>query len=98
VGLAVSLAELHSQPITLMLRQCAFKQENKMVRVGLYVHLEAKRGKEDEVESFLSGGLTLVQEEPETILWFALRLGPSTFGIFDAFPTDAGRRAHIPAG
>jgi len=66
-----------------------------MVSVGLYVHLEAKRGREDEVESFLNGGLTLVQEEPETVLWFALRLGPSTFGIFDAFATDAGRRAHL---
>ncbi len=66
-----------------------------MVRVGLFVRLEAKAGKEAEVEAFLQGGLALVQEEPATIAWFAVRLGPSAFGIFDAFPDDAGRRAHL---
>jgi len=67
----------------------------KDVKVGLYVQLEAKPGKEAEVESFLRGGLPIVQEEPDTIAWFAIRLGPSTFGIFDAFPGDAGRQAHL---
>ena len=67
----------------------------KDVKVGLYVQLEAKPGKEAEVESFLRGGLPIVQEEPDTIAWFAIRLGPSTFGIFDAFPSDAGRQAHL---
>jgi len=57
--------------------------------------LEAKPGKEAEVENFLRGGLPLVQEEPATIAWFGIRLGPSTFGIFDAFPNDAGRQAHL---
>ena|ERR1044072_8168938 len=66
-----------------------------MVNVGLFVRLEAKPGKEDEVESFLKAGLTIVQEEPETIVWFAIRLGPSTFGIFDAFADEAGRQAHL---
>lgn len=66
-----------------------------MVKVGLFVRLEAKPGKEAEVESFLQGGLAVVQEEPATIAWFAIRLGPSTFGIFDAFPDDAGRQAHL---
>jgi quinol monooxygenase YgiN len=66
-----------------------------MVNVGLFVRLEAKPGKEDAVESFLNGGLQLVNEEPATIAWFAIRLGPSTFGIFDAFPDDAGRAAHL---
>lgn len=66
-----------------------------MVHVGLYVRLEAKRGKEKAVEDFLKGGLAVVQEEPATIAWFAIRLGPSTFGIFDAFPDDAGRQAHL---
>ncbi|HEU5376527.1 MAG TPA: antibiotic biosynthesis monooxygenase [Ktedonobacteraceae bacterium] len=66
-----------------------------MVNVGLFVRLEAKPGKEAEVESFLRGGLPIVQEEPATTAWFALRLGPSTFGIFDAFPDDAGRQAHL---
>ncbi len=66
-----------------------------MVKVGLFVRLEAKPGKEAEVESFLAGGLPVVQDEPDTIAWFAIRMGPTTFGIFDAFPGDAGRQAHL---
>lgn len=66
-----------------------------MVTLALLVRLEAKPGREAEVESFLRGGLSLVQEEPATTAWFAIRLGPSTFGIFDAFPDEAGRQAHL---
>jgi quinol monooxygenase YgiN len=66
-----------------------------MVRVALLVRLEAKAGKESEVESFLKGGLAIVQGEPATTAWFAIRMGPSTFGIFDAFPDDSGRQAHL---
>jgi quinol monooxygenase YgiN len=66
-----------------------------MVNVGLLVRLEAKPGKEDDVASFLEGGLAIVQDEPATTVWFALRLGPTTFGIFDAFADDAGRDAHL---
>jgi quinol monooxygenase YgiN len=66
-----------------------------MVNVALLVRLEAKPGKEKEVEDFLRSGLSIVQEEPATTTWFALRLGPSTFGIFDAFPDEAGRQAHL---
>lgn len=66
-----------------------------MVTVALFVRLEAKPGKETEVEEFLNGGLALVQEEPDTSVWFALRLGQSTFGIFDAFPDESGRQAHL---
>jgi quinol monooxygenase YgiN len=66
-----------------------------MVKVALFVRLEAKPGKEKEVEDFLLSGLPLVQEEPATTAWFGLRLGPSTFGIFDAFPNEAGRQAHL---
>lgn len=66
-----------------------------MVKVALFVRLEAKAGKEKEVEQFLLGGLPLVQEEPATTAWFGIRLGPSTFGIFDAFPDEAGRQAHL---
>jgi quinol monooxygenase YgiN len=65
------------------------------VREALFVRLEAKPGKEADVESFLQGGLAIVEGEPQTIAWFALRLGPSTFGIFDAFPDEAGRQAHL---
>ena len=66
-----------------------------MVKVALLVRLEAKPGKEAEVESFLNSGLSLVEEEPDTTAWFATRMGRSTFGIFDAFPDDGGRTAHL---
>jgi quinol monooxygenase YgiN len=65
------------------------------VTVALLVKLEAKPGKESEVEVFLRSALRLVQEEPDTIAWFAIRMGPSTFGIVDAFPDDSGRQAHL---
>lgn len=66
-----------------------------MVKVALLVRLEAKPGKEQDVASFLESGLSVVQGEPATIAWFAIRLGPSTFGIFDAFPDESGRQAHL---
>jgi len=66
-----------------------------MVSVGLLVGLKAKPGKEAEVVSFLEGGLAIVQHEPATTAWFAVRLGPSEFAIFDAFPDDSGRQAHL---
>jgi quinol monooxygenase YgiN len=66
-----------------------------MVKVALFVKLEAKPGKEEEVANFLRGGLALVEEEPDTTAWFGIQLGPSTFGIFDAFPDESGRQAHL---
>jgi quinol monooxygenase YgiN len=66
-----------------------------MVKLALYVRLEAKPGKELEVEAFLRGGLPLVEQEPGTLAWFGLKLGPSTYGIFDAFEDEAGRDAHL---
>ena len=66
-----------------------------MVKVALWVKLKAKQGKEQDVANFLLGGLPLVEAEPMTIAWFALQLSPSTFGIFDAFPDEEGRQAHL---
>lgn len=66
-----------------------------MVTVGLLVRLEAKAGKEEEVAQLLQSALPLVLDEPETIAWFAARLGHSSFAIFDAFGSDAGRQAHL---
>jgi quinol monooxygenase YgiN len=63
--------------------------------VGLFVRLEAKAGKEEAVANFLRDGLPLAEQEPATTAWFALRLGPSSFGIFDVFPDDSGREAHL---
>jgi quinol monooxygenase YgiN len=66
-----------------------------MVNVGLFVRVEAKPGKERDVESFLREALPLVNAEPATTAWFAIRTGPTTFGIFDVFPDEAGRQAHL---
>ena len=66
-----------------------------MVKAGLLVRLQAKPGKEADVAAFLKEGLPLAQQEPATTAWFALQLGPSTFGIFDVFPDEAGRQAHL---
>jgi quinol monooxygenase YgiN len=65
------------------------------VSVGLWVRLEAKPGKEADVEAFLKSGRALVDEEPETVVWFGVRLSPTTFGIFDAFERESGRDAHL---
>ena len=62
---------------------------------SLLVLLDAKPGKEAEVESFLRNGLDIVEKEPATTTWFALRLGPSSFAIFDTFPDESGRQAHL---
>ncbi len=67
----------------------------KVVKVALLVRLEAKPGKESAVAKLLEGALPLANQENTTPVWFALRLGPSTFGIFDAFSDDAGRKAHL---
>jgi quinol monooxygenase YgiN len=66
-----------------------------MVKYALLARLEAKPGKEKEVAEFLKSALPLVAEEPGTIHWFALQLGPSTFGIFDTFEQEEGRKAHL---
>jgi quinol monooxygenase YgiN len=66
-----------------------------MVKVALLVRLEAKPGKEEAVEEFLKSGLALANQESFTPVWFALKMGPSTFGIFDAFADESGRKAHL---
>lgn len=66
-----------------------------MISLGLFVRLEAKPGKEEQVAAFLKQGLEMANQEPTTVLWFALRLGPSTFAIFDAFNDETGRQTHL---
>jgi len=68
---------------------------SNQVRVGLWVRLEAKPGKEGAVIEFLKGGLALVEQEPATVTWYAIQLAPAIFGIFDTFADDAGRNAHL---
>lgn len=76
---------------------CCPTSEKKtiMLKVALFVRLQAKPGKETDVSNFLEQGLTLANQEAETPVWFALRLGPSTFGVFDALADEAGRSAHL---
>src|SRR5712664_4968602 len=66
-----------------------------MSKVALYVPLEAKPGRENEVAEFLKSALPLVEAEPGTTAWFAIQEGPSSFAIFDTFDDEAGRDAHL---
>jgi quinol monooxygenase YgiN len=66
-----------------------------MLKHSLFVRLEAKPGKESEVAAFLAQGLELAKKEATTPLWFALRVGPTTFAVFDSFQDEAGRQAHL---
>ena len=75
--------------------EAAGKVRPAMTTVGLLVRIEAKPGREADVERFLKSAVPLVEAEPATTAWFAIRLGPSTFGIFDVFPDEAGRDAHL---
>lgn len=66
-----------------------------MEKFALLARVEAKPGKESDVLAFLKSALPLAQDEPNTIRWYALKLGESTFGIFDTFATEDGRNAHL---
>src|SRR5260370_18145561 len=66
-----------------------------MITCGLFVRLEAKAGKEGAVADFLAAGLELTNREGTTPIWFALRLSPTTFGVFDAFASEEDRQAHL---
>ncbi|WP_395699736.1 putative quinol monooxygenase [Aquabacterium sp.] len=66
-----------------------------MITLALFARLEAKPGKEADVARFLQAGLAMANDEPRTPIWFALRLSPTTFGVFDAFHDEEGRQAHL---
>jgi len=66
-----------------------------MEKFALLARVEAKPGKEKEVLEFLKSALPLAQAEPGTVRWYALQIGPSTFGIFDTFETTEGRMDHL---
>jgi quinol monooxygenase YgiN len=63
--------------------------------LGILATLKAKPGKESEVDAFLKSALSLANQEAQTVVWFALKLDSSTFGIFDAFADETGREAHL---
>ncbi len=66
-----------------------------MDHVAIWAVVESKPGKEDEVEAFLKSAQALAERETETTAWYAVRIGPSKFGIFDTFPDERGRVAHL---
>lgn len=66
-----------------------------MIKVGILLKVEAKPGKEQDVANFLKGALTFVEQEPETINWYSFKVNENTFGIFDTFPGEDGRKAHL---
>jgi len=66
-----------------------------MVKYAILARVEAKPGKEEAVEQFLKSALPLAQDEKDTVSWYAIKIGPSTFGIFDTFNEEAGREAHL---
>jgi quinol monooxygenase YgiN len=67
----------------------------EMLKFSLFVRLEAKPGKENDVAAFLKQGVELANAERTTPVWFSLRFGPTSFAIFDAFEDEAGRQAHL---
>lgn len=69
-----------------------------MTKPGLFVALEAKVGKEKQLATFLRDALPLVEAEPNTASWFAIQMSLSRFGIFDTFPDENGREAHLSGG
>jgi quinol monooxygenase YgiN len=66
-----------------------------MIKAGILLKVEAKAGKEQDVADFLKGALTFVEQEPETINWYSFKVNENTFGIFDTFPGEDGRKAHL---
>ena len=66
-----------------------------MVHVALFARLTARPGREADVARLLEKGLALANQEATTPIWFALRLAPTTFGVFDAFADETGRKAHL---
>jgi quinol monooxygenase YgiN len=66
-----------------------------MLKVGLFVRLEAKPGKEEQVATFLEQGLELANAERTTPVWFAVRFGARSFAIFDSFADEGGRNTHL---
>jgi len=69
--------------------------EENVERLAILAIVEAKPGKEQDVETFLKSALPLAQAETGTVRWYALKLGPSRFGIFDTFADQKGRDAHL---
>lgn len=66
-----------------------------MSRLAIWAQLEAKPGKEKEIEAFLKSAQPLAEREPGTVSWYAVKMGPTSYGIFDTFADENGRNAHL---
>jgi quinol monooxygenase YgiN len=66
-----------------------------MAKFAIWAVVESKPGKEREVEEFLKSAQPLAEKEAGTLTWYALKIGPSKFGIFDTFANENGREAHL---
>jgi quinol monooxygenase YgiN len=71
------------------------EEETSMSRVSIWAQLEAKPGKEKELEQFLKSAQPLAERERDTLSWYAIKMGPGKYGIFDTFADDNGRNAHL---
>ena len=94
-------SELFVQPPTfqnISIVAAKLPRGEKNVALGSLVRFETRSGKEAAFEDFLKDALLAIQEAPGTTAWFAFRLGSSIFGVFDAFISEEGRRAHFLAG
>ena len=65
-----------------------------MAKQALWVMLKAKPGKEEEIEAFLAQGAQMAGDEPQTVTWYGVKMGPGVYGVFDTFDDEAGRDAH----
>jgi quinol monooxygenase YgiN len=66
-----------------------------MAKQAIWVMLKAKPGKEADVEAFLKQGATMSNDEPQTVTWYGVKMGPGIYGVFDTFNDEAGRDAHL---
>src|SRR5438309_11316331 len=87
----------HQRPIRIKQADHASdrQEETAMSRVSIWAQLEAKPGKEKEVEEFLKSAQPLAEREPQTISWYAIKMAPGKYGIFDTFADENGRNAHL---
>jgi quinol monooxygenase YgiN len=66
-----------------------------MASKAIWVMLKAKPGKENDVEAFLKQGAAMSHDEPQTVTWYGVKMGPGIYGVFDTFDDEAGRDAHL---
>jgi quinol monooxygenase YgiN len=66
-----------------------------MAKQAIWVMLKAKPGKEGDVEAFLKQGAVMSNDEPQTVTWYGVKMGPGIYGVFDTFDDEAGRDTHL---